>query len=132
MKKLSCLWVLAISLSASGCILPIPHKRTHAPAISGTVVSSETREPLANVLILDFNFRVQTKTDANGYFSLPRIRRWHGAYLISPICMSLFPSFDIGSQKREVRICYRQGQDIVVSVDGNTGQCDFIYVSCEK
>ena len=121
-KQSGAIWVLVISLCAAGCILPIPHKRTHAPAISGTVVSSETLKPMADVIILDAKFHVQTKTDANGHFSLPRIKRWHGAYLVSPITMSLFPSFDIAFPQREVCISYGRGQEMVVSVDSDTAQ----------
>ena len=111
-------WVSLFAIWASGCILPIPHKRTHAPAISGVVVSKRSMKPIPNIIVKDDRFGVQTETDESGLFSLPSVRQWHGAYFISPISLSLFPAFDMAPRNRLVRICHGIGREMDAVIEG--------------
>ena len=128
MKKTPFLFILPVVFS--GCILPIPHTRTHAPAISGTVVSEKTWNPVQNAVVEDVLFGVKTTTDKLGRFSLPPVVRWHGAYCVSPISMSLFPSFDVAWPKRAVLIRYGGNREIRVVIESNVGGNIVIPVDC--
>ena len=124
------LWAFCLSVVFSGCILPIPHTRTHAPAISGTIISEKTRNPVQNAVVKDVLFGVETTTDQLGRFSLPRVKRWHGAYFVGPISLSLFPSFDVAWPKRSVLIRYGGDREIRVVIESNVGEKTVIPVDC--
>ncbi len=124
------LWAFCLSVVFSGCILPIPHTRTHAPAISGTVISEKTRNPVQNAVVKDVLFGVETTTDQLGRFSLPGVKRWHGAYFVGPISLSLFPSFDVAWPKRSVLIRYGCDRENHVIFEGNVSDGVIIAIDC--
>lgn len=77
------LGIAALALLVAGC-LPIPHRRSVSPAISGRLVDSG--RPLASVrvsrCVADWNCSCNAAdeavaTDAGGYFELPERHQWY-------------------------------------------------------
>lgn len=98
--------LLLITICYSGClVLPIPHKRFHAPGVECRVVDSRSKRPVANATIQDTNRpSLMCHSDAGGHFTLEPVYGWHGAVLISAIGYSLFPSLDVPDFERNVSI----------------------------
>ena len=96
MKKTRFIPFLLLTTLLSGCILPIPHRRLHAYGVRGSVVDSQTRDPIAGAMISRGpDCLGSVESDISGSFEIRPIHGWHGAYFVGPISLSLFPGFDM-------------------------------------
>lgn len=87
---------LLIAALCAGCIMPIPHRRVHSYGVDGRVCDAATRSPIAGAVVTsDDQKHRETRTNDKGQFSLRPAYGWHGAYVIGPICLSLFPGWDV-------------------------------------
>ena len=102
MKEIASILTL---LLCAGCIMPIPHRRVHAYGVDGRVVDALALNPLTNAVVSTrFMRKQECRTDSNGQFAIRPVYGWHGAYLISPISLSLFPSWDVTFPERDIVI----------------------------
>ena len=104
----ACFRAILITLlvaGCGGCILPVPHTRVHVYGVDGQVVSSADYSPITNATVVSLNDPMKVvHSNRKGHFHLPAERRWHGAYLIGPISLSLLPDFDIAHAGRIIRV----------------------------
>lgn len=90
--------MLSLALFASGCIMPIPHRRLHAYGVRGSVVDAQSCEPIPSAVVArGTNMLESVACTPSGEFEIKPIHGWHGAYFIGPISLSLFPGFDIAA-----------------------------------
>jgi hypothetical protein len=98
MKRTHVIALLPLMLIASGCIVPIPHRRLHAYGVRGSVVDARSNEPIPTAIVArGTNLHESVTCNASGEFEIKPVHGWHGAYLIGPISLSLFPGFDIAA-----------------------------------
>lgn len=99
-------------LAVSGCV-PIPYHDARTPAVSGRVVGSSSRTPLAGATVefLDHDGRAvsrpRSSTDASGRFALPRSYNYYAGAHPAAHAMEGWPS---GVECHLLRIslsCYR-------------------------
>ena len=99
-----------------GCVVPVPHQRLHEFGVRGRLLDSDSRTPIAAAKIQASEDGAKvTQSDANGLFALKPVYGWHGAYLIGPIDLSLFPGFDMPSPSRAILITARGHRTATVS-----------------
>lgn len=85
--------------------MPVPHRRLHAYGVDGRVVDGVSLHPVTNAVVTTRFIRTQDcRTNADGQFAIAPVYGWHGAYLIGPISLSLFPSWDITFPERDIVI----------------------------
>jgi len=91
MKHLSANAVVAlVAVFLSGCVMPFPFHTARTPDISGRVVDSSTRLPVAHAsvqFLRDGDTPLPSPkmiTDETGQFHLRRTRNWHLGAIIVP------------------------------------------------
>jgi hypothetical protein len=115
-KRLRLSLLLLGAITLSGCVVPIPHKRLHEPGVAGRVIDSESHLPIEAAKIEGAsNSAKVTLSDASGSFKLKPVYGWHGAYFIGPICLSLFPGFDVPVHTRAIVITADGFQGVTLS-----------------
>ncbi|MCT4603765.1 MAG: hypothetical protein N4A59_12820 [Marinifilum sp.] len=88
----------------------MPHRRLHSYGAKSRIVDALTNEPVDNAVVFTtHDSPCIVKTNTNGEFSLEPEYGWHGAYFLSPISRSLFPSFDLAWFGGENFIIYAEG-----------------------
>jgi len=88
--------LVLVALSCTGCVVPIPHPRVHAYGVAGQVVSAADNCPIIGASVRSVHYpQLNVRTNPEGTFRLPAKYGWHGAYFIGPICLSLFPGYDM-------------------------------------
>jgi hypothetical protein len=103
--SLSIAMVGLVAVLCGGCILPVPHTRVHAFGVAGQVVSAVDHKPIGGALVASIDAPpATTYCDSGGNFRLSARLGWHAAYLVSPICESLLPGFDVAPPDREIRV----------------------------
>jgi len=103
--KLATAIVGLIVVVCNGCLLPVPHTRVHILGVDGQVVSALDRRPLGSASVASIDEPTETaRCDSNGFFRLRPRRGWHAVYLVSPICESLLPGFDMAYPGREIQV----------------------------
>lgn len=116
---------ILLIFSATGCLIPIPHRRIHAYGVRGQIVDQATGESIENAWIaadVDSNPQASAvRSDATGRFKIAPIERWHGAYFISPIRLSLFPAFDFAGYGRLIRVQARGYDTSDLRISGHVG-----------
>jgi len=94
-----------ISLLLAGCVVPVPHQRTHQLGVIGEVADESSRKRIAGAVVACKEGQLSCRTDFNGAFRLPPVRRWHGALLVSPaLAYSLFPDLDAIDQTTVITV----------------------------
>ena len=101
------MWVLILLLT-SGCIIPIPNQQLHALGMMGRVVD-ENGKPISHAIVTDnginAKYRRKNITDAEGYFRMEPVRRWHGGFLFAiPMSYSICPFFYLPEGSEEISI----------------------------
>lgn len=111
--------VCTFSVCSAGCIvIPVPHVRTHQPTCNGILIDAETKKPISGATIRSTVFPdVSSMSDSHGHFVIPAKRKFHGAYLIGAINMSLFPPWDVTSPVFEIEILTNSRERILSRVD---------------
>ena len=111
--------VCMFSVCSTGCIvIPVPHVRTHQPTCSGILIDAETKKPISGAIIRSTAFPdISSTSDSHGHFFIPAKRKFHGAYLIGAINMSLFPPWDVASPVFEIEIQMNSRERILSRVD---------------
>ena len=102
------LLITGYSLAFTGCVVPIPHRRMHYPGVTGRVrdAISHAAIPAARIQTVDA-VKQAAILGYDGVFTLKPVYGWHGASLIGPIGLSLFPGFDVPSSSRNFVIEFR-------------------------
>ena len=96
---------LLLAFCTASCVVPFPHTRIHAPARKGRVVADDGHTPVAGAVVTSLENGKQCTTDADGRFSLPAVKGWHGAWLFSPpLTYSIWPFRDMDGQAHRIRI----------------------------
>jgi hypothetical protein len=95
------LYLILVGFTISSCVIPTPHRRIHWYGVKGQLLDSLTKQPVvaASIRATPEGKRVSI-SDAKGRFVIEPIYGWHGAYLIGPISLSLFPGFDMPGSSR--------------------------------
>lgn len=98
MNKLLQIYVLSLlAFFISGCILPIPHKRTCRAGYVGFVTDAVRGKPITDVtvsLAYGVETNIITRTDFSGRYEVSEKESWHGIMLIGiPMSYSLLPYF---------------------------------------
>jgi hypothetical protein len=85
-----------ISVCASSCIVPYPHRTHLRKSFSGVAVDSRTQLPIKDAEItVDYGSeKVSTKSGRRGEFKTNGKYIQHWALMLAPIQMSLFPASD--------------------------------------
>jgi len=98
--------LMLVAGACSGCVIPIPHRRLHAYGVRGRVLDVDSHRPIkhASVVSWERNGHPQVMTNAEGEFEIQPVHGWHGALFIGPICLSLFPGFDITAPCQNVYV----------------------------
>ena len=110
---------MALVFLTEGCLfLPVPHKRQHIYATQGTVIDSDTGEPVAGakVKVVAGRYKQETVTDSDGRFAVDDERGWHMiAWIATPSSGSLLPT----------HIDYEDGyfHSAMISAAGYPNQC---------
>lgn len=105
LKKYYRIFTVFSLLFCTGCIVPIPHQRFHTFGVTAELKDKDTGRPIPDAIIFSLDSDKEfVKTNESGSFKLPPIYKWHGAYFIGPISLSMFPGFDISSPYREFLI----------------------------
>ncbi|BDS06245.1 hypothetical protein NT6N_12850 [Oceaniferula spumae] len=88
--------IAVITFICNSCILPVPHRRVHAPGHEGQVLDEQTKQPVVGAKITsDPDETSSVMTNTEGKFRIKPVYGWHGAYLFGPISYSMFPHFDM-------------------------------------
>lgn len=102
--KLRPLYLFAVSVACSSCVVPIPHRRVHVVGVTGLVVSADSGQPISTATVVAGNVREPARTDKDGKFTIQPIMGWHGARFVGPISLSLLPAFDLPEYVWDLRV----------------------------
>lgn len=87
---------LLLATLCTGCIIvPIPHRRLHGYGVRGSVVDAGSGRPIPYAAVSGVARTQTVICSATGDFVIAPVHGWHGAYLIGPISLSLFPGWDM-------------------------------------
>ena len=89
--------ILILFLFVSGCLLPIPHKRTCRAGYEGIVTDALTGVPITNATVtIEYlgGTNIITQTDSHGRLKISEDESWHGLIFVGiPMSYSLLPTF---------------------------------------
>ena len=95
--KIGAYTLFGLIYCATGCVLPVPHKRVSVVGGEGLVRDADTGTPIMGALV-SVMYPANTKnvfTDSKGRYKVDDEKSWHGAYFIGiPVSFSLFPTLD--------------------------------------
>lgn len=105
--KINIYGLFVLLFCASGCILPIPHKRVCFVGQEGVVCDARTGRSVKDATVnVIYSGKTKTvSTDIHGRYKVSDEKSWHMAYLIGiPVSFSLFPTLDAPSPPHAITI----------------------------
>jgi hypothetical protein len=92
-------------LCLTGCVLPVPHRRVHQFGVKGRIIDAKTSGPVANAALVAKDQPAKRCSSASdGSFVIPPVYGWHGACLLGPINLSLWPDWDVTEPSRAISV----------------------------
>ncbi|HEY3901658.1 MAG TPA: hypothetical protein VGM54_23805 [Chthoniobacter sp.] len=96
---------LLCSLTLSGCIIPVPHKRLHDVGVKGRILDAQSHAPVVAAKIEDIVDPTKfTYSVIDGTFMLKPVYGLHGAYVFAGVSTSIFPNYDAPNLTRTITI----------------------------